>query len=281
MELPRRCCGRYDGQGLPPHRGRLPDRGARPTPMWMPCRSFPAWRATWRPHLSAQPGKDVSAFAPDNHDLGVKIRVENHEAAPRYAGVTVKNCKIAPSPEWMQNCLRAAGINPKNNLVDITNFVLFELGQPLHAFDAAKIEGREVVVHLRRRYALRDFGRRGAQAHGGRPDDLLGRASDVHRRRLRRPGFGHQRHHDRRVHRERLFQPRVGAQNRQALRPEHRFVVPFRARCRSQHAGLCRQACRPADEGAGRGRFRATSPTSTPRRSKISASTSRLPASTR
>ena len=89
---------------------------------------------------------DVSAFAPDNHDLGVKIRVENHEAAPRYAGVTVKNCKIAPSPEWMQNCLRAAGINPKNNLVDITNFVLFELGQPLHAFDAAKIEGREVVV---------------------------------------------------------------------------------------------------------------------------------------
>lgn len=73
---------------------------------------------------------DVSAFAPDNHDLPVTVRVENHEAAPRYAGVTVKNCKIGPSPEWMQNCLRAAGINPKNNLVDITNFVLFELGQP-------------------------------------------------------------------------------------------------------------------------------------------------------
>ena len=89
---------------------------------------------------------DVSAFAPDNHDLPVTVRVENHEAAPRYAGVTVKNCKIGPSPEWMQNGLRAAGINPKNNLVDITNFVLFELGQPLHAFDAAKIEGREVVV---------------------------------------------------------------------------------------------------------------------------------------
>ena len=89
---------------------------------------------------------DVSAFAPDNHDLNVKIRVENPEAAPRYAGVTVMGCKIGPSPEWMQNCLRAAGINPKNNLVDITNFVLFELGQPLHAFDAAKIEGGEVVV---------------------------------------------------------------------------------------------------------------------------------------
>ncbi|BFK47582.1 phenylalanine--tRNA ligase subunit beta [Alistipes sp. i18-0019-D1] len=89
---------------------------------------------------------DVSAFAPDNHDLEVAIRVENPEAAPRYVGVTVTGCKIGPSPEWMQNCLRAAGINPKNNLVDITNFVLFELGQPLHAFDASKIEGREVVV---------------------------------------------------------------------------------------------------------------------------------------
>lgn len=89
---------------------------------------------------------DVSAFTVDNHDLEVKIRVENEEAAPRYTGVTVTGCKIGPSPEWMQNCLRAAGINPKNNLVDITNFVLFELGQPLHAFDADKIEGHEVVV---------------------------------------------------------------------------------------------------------------------------------------
>lgn len=89
---------------------------------------------------------DVSAFSADNHDFEVAIRVERPEAAPRYAGVTVTGCRIGPSPEWMQNCLRAAGIHPKNNLVDITNFVLFELGQPLHAFDARKIEGREVVV---------------------------------------------------------------------------------------------------------------------------------------
>ena len=89
---------------------------------------------------------DVSAFAVDNRELPVTVRVENAEACPRYVGVTVKGCKIGPSPEWMQNCLRAAGVNPKNNLVDITNFVLFELGQPLHAFDASKIEGREVVV---------------------------------------------------------------------------------------------------------------------------------------
>lgn len=88
----------------------------------------------------------VEAFKVDNRSLTVDVEVENSEAAPRYAGVTVKGCKIAPSPDWMQNELRAAGINPKNNLVDITNYVLFELGQPLHAFDVAKIEGRKVVV---------------------------------------------------------------------------------------------------------------------------------------
>ena len=98
-------------------------------------------------------GKDVKVqlpsvddFAVDNHDLEIEVVVENHDAAPRYAGVTVTGCTIAPSPEWMQNELRAAGINPKNNLVDITNYVLFELGQPLHAFDADKIEGKKVVV---------------------------------------------------------------------------------------------------------------------------------------
>ncbi len=88
----------------------------------------------------------VEAFAVDDRDMPIEVTVENPDAAPRYAGVTVTGCTIAPSPEWMQNELRAAGINPKNNLVDITNYVLFELGQPLHAFDADKIEGRKVVV---------------------------------------------------------------------------------------------------------------------------------------
>ena len=88
----------------------------------------------------------VDAFAVENTDLKIDVEVVNTQACPRYAGVTVKGCKIGPSPEWMQNYLRAAGINPKNNLVDITNFVLFELGQPLHAFDASKIEGGKIVV---------------------------------------------------------------------------------------------------------------------------------------
>lgn len=88
----------------------------------------------------------VDDFKVDNHDLEIPVEVENPVAAPRYAGLTITDCKIAPSPEWMQNELRAAGINPKNNLVDITNYVLFELGQPLHAFDADKIEGKKIVV---------------------------------------------------------------------------------------------------------------------------------------
>ncbi|MDE7069045.1 MAG: phenylalanine--tRNA ligase subunit beta [Alistipes sp.] len=89
---------------------------------------------------------DVSGFASEADPQPIRVRVENTEAAPRYAGISVRGCRIAPSPEWMQNCLRAVGINPKNNLVDITNFVLFELGQPLHAFDAAKIDGGQIVV---------------------------------------------------------------------------------------------------------------------------------------
>ncbi len=88
----------------------------------------------------------VDNFAVDNTSRTIGVEVVNSEAAPRYAGITVSGCKIAPSPEWMQNELRAAGINPKNNLVDITNYVLFELGQPLHAFDADKIEGGKIVV---------------------------------------------------------------------------------------------------------------------------------------
>lgn len=88
----------------------------------------------------------VDNFAVDCHDLTIDVKVENTTACPRYAGVTVTGCKIAPSPDWMQNALRAAGINPKNNLVDITNYVLFELGQPLHAFDASQIEGKQIVV---------------------------------------------------------------------------------------------------------------------------------------
>ncbi len=88
----------------------------------------------------------VEEFKVESNSFPIEVVVENSEAAPRYAAVAVKGCKIAPSPEWMQKRLRAAGINPKNNLVDITNYILHELGQPLHAFDADKIEGHKIVV---------------------------------------------------------------------------------------------------------------------------------------
>ena len=88
----------------------------------------------------------VEDFKVDNTSRATKVRVENTEAAPRYAGVNISGVKVAPSPQWLQNALRAIGINPKNNVVDVTNYVLHELCQPLHSFDADKIEGDEVVV---------------------------------------------------------------------------------------------------------------------------------------
>ena len=88
----------------------------------------------------------VEDFKVDNTSKVTKVRVENTEAAPRYAGINISGVKVAPSPQWLQNALRAIGINPKNNVVDVTNYVLHELCQPLHSFDADKIEGGEVVV---------------------------------------------------------------------------------------------------------------------------------------
>lgn len=88
---------------------------------------------------------DVTAFAEGTGE-SIPVEVLASDGAPRYMGITLKNVKIAPSPEWMQKRLLAIGVRPINNIVDITNYVLQETGQPLHAFDAAKIEGGRVVV---------------------------------------------------------------------------------------------------------------------------------------
>ncbi|MGB3343276.1 MAG: phenylalanine--tRNA ligase subunit beta [Aequorivita sp.] len=88
----------------------------------------------------------TSRFRPDNHTLKIAIDVKDASLAPRYCGITINNIKVNDSPAWLQNRLKAIGISPINNVVDVTNFVLHELGQPLHAFDAGKIVGNIVNV---------------------------------------------------------------------------------------------------------------------------------------
>ncbi|VXC33374.1 Phenylalanine--tRNA ligase beta subunit [Flavobacterium sp. 9AF] len=88
----------------------------------------------------------VSNFKVDKRTLKIDVVVENEKLAPRYCGVTISGISVKPSPAWLQNRLKAIGLTPKNNVVDVTNYVLHELGQPLHAFDANKIKGNKVIV---------------------------------------------------------------------------------------------------------------------------------------
>lgn len=88
----------------------------------------------------------VEAFKIDDETPAIEVVVENEEACLRYSGVTIKGVTVKESPEWLQNRLRVIGLRPINNVVDVTNFILHELGQPLHSFDAAKIKGNKVVV---------------------------------------------------------------------------------------------------------------------------------------
>ena len=88
----------------------------------------------------------VSKFKVEKRTLKIDVKVENDKLAPRYCGVTISGVTVKPSPNWLQNRLKAIGLTPKNNIVDVTNYVLHELGQPLHAFDAAQIKGNKVVV---------------------------------------------------------------------------------------------------------------------------------------
>ncbi|RPG34417.1 MAG: phenylalanine--tRNA ligase subunit beta [Muricauda sp. TMED12] len=88
----------------------------------------------------------TSNFSIDNRSLKVDVEVLESDLAPRYCGVTISNLVVQDSPDWLKNRLRAIGLAPINNIVDVTNYVLHELGQPLHAFDASKIKGNKVEV---------------------------------------------------------------------------------------------------------------------------------------
>ena len=88
----------------------------------------------------------VSSFHIDSRSRRIPVKITKPELAPRYCGVTITGVEISESPKWLQNRLKAIGITPKNNVVDVTNYVMHELGQPLHAFDADRITGNEIIV---------------------------------------------------------------------------------------------------------------------------------------
>ncbi|WP_300949118.1 phenylalanine--tRNA ligase subunit beta, partial [uncultured Duncaniella sp.] len=89
---------------------------------------------------------DTSAFSTDRPDGAVIVKVEDEQGCPRYSGVTIRGVEVKESPEWLKNLLTAAGQRPINNIVDITNFVLLGIGQPLHCFDLDHVKGEEIVV---------------------------------------------------------------------------------------------------------------------------------------
>lgn len=89
---------------------------------------------------------DVSAFKIDNSSSKIEVTVEDHAGCPRYSGISISNVTIQESPDWLKNRLLSIGQTPINNVVDVTNFILHELGQPLHGFDADKIRGNKVIV---------------------------------------------------------------------------------------------------------------------------------------
>ncbi len=88
----------------------------------------------------------VDSYKPDNNNNPYEIIIENSKDCPRYTGAIISGVKVGESPQWLKDKLGAIGLNPINNIVDITNFVQHEIGQPLHAFDADKIEGRKVII---------------------------------------------------------------------------------------------------------------------------------------
>ena len=88
----------------------------------------------------------TDSFKVDNTSKNISVEISDSKLCPRYSGVSISGVKVASSPEWIQNKLKAIGITPTNNIVDITNYVLHEMGQPLHAFDLDKIEGNKIIV---------------------------------------------------------------------------------------------------------------------------------------
>ncbi len=112
---------------------------------WGVARDLYAWLKQ-NGYQTATHKPSVADFKVDNNDLPIEVKIENTEACKRYACVSITDCDVKESPEWLKNKLTTIGLRPINNIVDITNYVMMALGQPLHCFDADMVKGHQIVV---------------------------------------------------------------------------------------------------------------------------------------
>ena len=199
---------------------------------------------------------------------------ESADACPVFAGRLVRGVKNGPSPDWLQRRLKAIGLRPINALVDITNYIAYDRGRPLHVYDADKLKG---AIRAR-------LGRKGETVPRARRQDLRGRRRHVrHRRRSRRARArrgdrrrGDRRHrgHHQRLHRVGLFRSEAHGAHRAEARHPVRRAVPVRARRRSRFRRAGARACHRAGARALRRRRRARSRSPASRRSPTSRSNS-------
>ena len=112
---------------------------------WGVARDLYAWLLS-NGHETKMHRPDCSKFKVDNHNLPVEVVIENQEACKRYACVSITDCEVKESPDWLKNKLTTIGLRPINNIVDITNYIMMAYGQPLHCFDADMVKGHKIVV---------------------------------------------------------------------------------------------------------------------------------------
>ena len=174
----------------------------------------------------------ATEFEPVTGGTEFEVEIEDPADCARYVGKLVRGVKVEPSPPWLSSALQSVGLQSKNNIVDVTNFVLMETGQPIHAFDYKTLKGQKIIVRR---------GPRGRKAARARRRDLRDRPRHPCDRRYAgsgRAGGGHRwgghgrpRRHRRRIDRERELPPDARAARPNEARNLHRRVIPIRARC--------------------------------------------------